>query len=410
VTDTDLTILLVEDNPGDVRLIQEILRESTIARFHVEPCETLAAGIERLGLGGVDVVLLDLSLPDSAGLDTFRALHRAFPKTAITVLTGAADDESATSAIREGAQDYLLKGVVGGESIVRSLRYAIERKGADRELDEYRASLEKTVELRTAELTRLNEELGAATLAKSEFLASMSHELRTPLNSIIGFSGILLQGLAGAMTEEQRKQIGMVNAAGKRLLGLINDILDLSKIEAGRMEVVPIDFDVGELVRQTAESVRPLADERGLVLSCDIAGDDTHLRTDQERLRQILLNLVGNAVKFTGAGSVRISADVTGPETISLSVTDTGPGIGRDDLRHVFEEFTQAPASPTTEGTGLGLTISRRVAALLGGTVSAVSERGVGSTFTVAVPRFWNGSRETEMPPRRSEPRVVEPV
>jgi signal transduction histidine kinase len=398
VSKADLTLLLVEDNPGDVRLVEEILRDSAIAHFRVESRDTLAAAVERLADGGIDVVLLDLNLPDSQGLDTFRALHHAFPLTAITVLTGAADDESATSAIREGAQDYLLKGVVGGESIVRSLRYSIERKGAVRELDEYRAALERTVEIRTSELTRLNADLGAATLAKSEFLASMSHELRTPLNSIIGFSGILLDGLAGEIPDEQRKQITMINRSGRHLLSLINDILDLSKVEAGRMEVVPVAFDVEELVRQVVEAVRPLADERSLSLTHEIAGLDTRAFTDEERLRQILLNLVGNAIKFTETGSVCVSADLADPGTISLSVIDTGSGIGKDDLDRVFEEFTQAPAPRTTKGTGLGLTISRSMAALLGGVVTVVSEPRVGSTFTVAVPRYWPAGLRVDIP------------
>jgi signal transduction histidine kinase len=390
VTPNELNILLVEDNPGDVRLIQEILRESTISTFRVTSAGTLAEGLERLARGGIDVVLLDLSLPDSRGLDTFRALHTAFPLTAITVLTGTADDESATSAIREGAQDYLLKGVVGGEWIVRSLRYAIERKGADRILDEYRASLEKTVEARTAELMRLNRELEDATVAKSEFLASMSHELRTPLNSIIGFSGIMLQGLAGEVPVEQRKQIGMINNAGKNLLGLINDILDLSKVEAGHMDVVPSHFDIGEMVSEAAESVRPLADERGPKLSCGLQGKDTQAYTDPDRLRQVLLNLVGNAVKFTNTGGVSVVADVTDAVTLSVSVTDSGLGISAEDLERIFDEFTQASAPPTTKGTGLGLAISRRMAALLGGTVTVESEPGSGSTFVVTIPRVWH--------------------
>jgi signal transduction histidine kinase len=396
VTENDLTILLVEDNPGDVRLMQEILGESTIATFHVEPVGTLAAGLDRLSQGGIDVVLLDLSLPDSSGLDTFRTLHKAYPQTAITVLTGAADDESAASAIREGAQDYLLKGVDGGESIVRSLRYAIERKGADRALDEYRASLEKTVEVRTAELTALNEALVAATLAKSEFLAAVSHELRTPLNSIIGFSGILLQGLAGAMSDEQQTQVGMINTAGKNLLGLISDLLDLSKVEAGRMDVVPSLFDVGDVAREAAESVRPLADERGLELSCRVVGEDTQAFTDPDRLRQILLNLVGNAVKFTSTGSVSVVADATDPETLSVSVADTGRGIASDDLERIFEAFAQASAPAETKGTGLGLAISRQMAALLGGTISVESELDSGSTFTVVVKRAWHAGSGTD--------------
>ncbi|MDO8962921.1 MAG: ATP-binding protein [Coriobacteriia bacterium] len=387
MTQQDVTVLLVEDNPGDARLIQEFLRESVVSRFRLEVRESLTAGLDRLAEGGIDAVLLDLSLPDSTGLETFRTLHRSFPQAATILLTGADDDESASIAVREGAQDYLVKGVVGGDSIVRSLRYAIERKAADRELEEHRARLEETVDIRTVELTRLNEELSLATLAKSEFLASMSHELRTPLNSIIGFSGVLLQGLAGEVPDEQREQIRMINNAGKHLLSLINDILDLSKIEAGRMEVVPTTFSLDDLVQDTLESVRPLAAERGLALSSEIRGDDAAVCTDSDRLRQIVLNLVGNAVKFTEEGSVVVATDVTDPDVVSVSVMDTGPGIGEDDLERIFEEFVQAPASPTTKGTGLGLPISRRMAALLGGSVGVTSELGRGSTFTVVVPR-----------------------
>ncbi len=257
---------------------------------------------------------------------------------------------------------------------------------AERELEEHHSRLEELVEERTDELHLANERLERATQIKSEFLANMSHELRTPLNSIIGFSGALLQGLGGPLAKEQEKQLTMVYRAGKHLLELINDILDLSKIEAGKLDVVPVTFDLCEMVQTAVESFRIAADEKGIKLDATIGAESMSVYTDRTKLNQILLNIVGNAVNFTDAGVVHVFAEIDGP-AVCIDVSDSGVGIGREDQPQIFDQFIQAnrTADERLKGTGLGLAISRRLARMLGGDILVRSEVGVGSLFSICI-------------------------
>jgi len=244
----------------------------------------------------------------------------------------------------------------------------------------------------TAELSAANRELKVATQAKSEFLANMSHELRTPLNSIIGFTGVMLQGLTGRLTEEQRAQLLMVRRSGERLLALINDILDLSRIESGHTEVSPARVDLDALSRSCLETVRPLAAERRLQLEIDTCITDPIIQTDEQKLHQVLVNLLANAVKFTDTGSVTLWVGED-DDCIVVEVRDTGVGIAPADLAAIFDEFVQIQHDGgKPEGTGLGLAISRRLADLLGGSLTATSVEGQGSTFRLRLPRTFQGS------------------
>lgn len=386
------SILLVEDNPGDSRLIQEMLADVAGSKADVMVAETLADGLHRAQAGTFDAMLLDLSLPDSTGLDTLRAVKEATPAVPIIVLTGTEDDELASAALREGAQDYLVKGRVDGELIARAIRYAIERKRSERQLEEYNSRLESLVAERTAELTRVNNRLVGATEAKSRFLASMSHELRTPLNSIIGFTVVMLQGLTGEITDEQRSQLTMVRRSGERLLALINDMLDLSRIESGRVAVQVSDVVLADLVASSEGTVRPMARERGVALVVGEVQVGVTIRTDEGKVHQMLVNLLSNAVKFTDEGSVTLTVTLPGADVVQFEVADTGVGIASEDLAAIFDEFVQVPhdgAKP--EGTGLGLSISRRLALMLGGSLTASSVVGKGSTFTLRVPLVYAG-------------------
>jgi PAS domain S-box-containing protein len=250
------------------------------------------------------------------------------------------------------------------------------------------------------ELQVTNEELAAATTAKSEFLANMSHELRTPLNSIIGFTGVMLQGLTGDLTEEQRSQLTMVRRSGERLLALISDILDLSRIEAGRAVVTPSDVDLAELVASAVATIQPLSDEHDLLLEVSPVPADLRLHTDEQKAHQVLVNLLANAVKFTDHGSVSLEVSTPSDSTVAFKVSDTGVGIAPEDLTEVFGEFVQIPrqgAKP--EGTGLGLAISCRLASMLGGSLTASSVVGEGSTFTLVLPRAYEGPSDARQEP-----------
>ena len=244
------------------------------------------------------------------------------------------------------------------------------------------------------DLVIAKERAEAADRLKSAFLATMSHELRTPLNSIIGFTGIILQGLAGPLNPEQAKQLGMVQGSARHLLALINDVLDISKIEAGQLEVSLASFDLRASIATVADTVRPLAERKGLGLAVEVAPGVGTLVSDRRRVEQVLLNLLSNAIKFTEHGSVTLTAAVVPgalprqPSAIRLAVTDTGMGIKAEDLGGLFRPFRQIDAglARNHDGSGLGLAICRKLAAKLGGTVVAESEWGRGSTFTFTLP------------------------
>ena len=262
------------------------------------------------------------------------------------------------------------------------------QKLAERELATYRAHLEKLVKERTAELEIAKDRAEAADRIKSAFLATMSHELRTPLNSIIGFTGILLQGIVGPLNDEQKKQLGMVRGSAQHLLSLINDVLDISKIEAGQLRMTDEPFDLREALEKTVASARPLAEKKGLALSCAVSDGIDRITADRRRVEQVLLNLISNAVKFTERGSVTVECRSDGDQ-VRISVTDTGIGIRPEDRETIFQAFRQVDSGVNRryEGTGLGLPISRRLVELMGGRIEIESEWGSGSTFSFSLPR-----------------------
>jgi signal transduction histidine kinase len=271
----------------------------------------------------------------------------------------------------------------------RSLRKSEES------LKEYRDHLEDQVRGRTGELQATLDQLAIAKeraedadRLKSAFLATMSHELRTPLNSIIGFTGIMLQGLVGPLNEEQDKQLKMVSSSAKHLLALISDVLDISKIEAGQLRVARERVAVHATVQKVVQAVRPLAEKKGLALTSEVAPDVDEIDSDAQRLEQILLNLLSNAIKFTERGSVTLRCFQTA-DAVTVEVTDTGIGIGPEEQSRLFMPFHQVDNGLTRkyEGTGLGLSICKRLVELLGGTIWVASEPGRGSVFGIHLPR-----------------------
>jgi PAS domain S-box-containing protein len=277
-----------------------------------------------------------------------------------------------------------------------------ERLQAEKEIRELNASLEKRVEERTQELQKALVRAEAADKIKSAFLATMSHELRTPLNSIIGFTGIILQGMAGPLNSEQSKQLGMVKGSAKHLLELINDVLDISKIEAGQLEVSSESFDLVALIDRVVSALRPVIEKKGLLFHTSIGKDLSVINTDRRRLEQILINLINNAIKFTEKGSVSITAELlkdfkpsfNAPAApfLKVSIADTGIGIKPEDLDLLFQPFRQIDSglSRAHDGTGLGLAICRRLLELMGGQIFAVSEWSKGSEFILLLPLQGN--------------------
>ncbi len=266
---------------------------------------------------------------------------------------------------------------------------AIENARLFGQVRSYATEMETRVAKRTAELEVAMTQAQAADRLKSAFLATMSHELRTPLNSIIGFTGILLQGLAGPLNDEQTKQLTMVRDSSRHLLALINDILDLSKIEAGQLEVVRKPCDMRAAIEQVMRTVAPQANKKGVALLATMGPDVGEILSDRRRVEQVLLNLLSNAIKFTERGEVRIECRTRGG-WLETCVRDTGMGIQAEDLGKLFEPFRQLETGLARrhEGTGLGLSICKRLVELLGGKIRVESVWGDGSTFTFTLPNF----------------------
>jgi signal transduction histidine kinase len=243
-----------------------------------------------------------------------------------------------------------------------------------------------TARVRLAAEFERRERAEAADRVKSAFLATMSHELRTPLNSIIGFTGILLQGLAGPTNDEQNTQLGMVRASARHLLALVNDVLDISKIEAGQLEIAALPFDVRKAIDKAVGLIEPQVKHKQLVLRLALEPELGIVVGDERRFQQILINLLSNAVKFTEQGEIVLRTQrLASPDRLRLQVVDTGIGIMASDIPSLFQPFRQIDdgLARQHEGTGLGLAICQRLAGLMGGTISVDSAWGAGSTFTL---------------------------
>jgi signal transduction histidine kinase/sensor domain CHASE-containing protein len=282
---------------------------------------------------------------------------------------------------------------------MKALRAEKAREIAMLELERSRSELEIRVAQRTHELLLAKEAAESADRLKSAFLATMSHELRTPLNSIIGFTGIILQGMAGPLNDEQRKQLSMVRDSSHHLLALINDVLDISKIEAGQMTLHQEVFNLIDIIEHTIKIIRPSVEKKSLKLTVHSSIEKLFIKSDPRRVEQIIMNFLSNAVKFTDHGSITLSietvfADIDAnlqhnPPQVKISVTDTGIGIENKNIPLLFAPFKQLDSGTMRryEGTGLGLSICRKLATLLEGSVSVTSEGlGCGSIFTFSLP------------------------
>jgi signal transduction histidine kinase len=297
-----------------------------------------------------------------------------------------------------------VSGMVYGDSaevsaivtILHDRTEAIEREQLYEQLKAASAQLERRVQEATSALVHQNEllrrqaiELEQASVAKSQFLANVSHDVRTPLNAILGYTSLLLRGVSGPLGPTQQESLARIDANGRHLLTLINEILDISRIEAGKMPVRFSSIKLNELVDEIMSEVEPLIARSNLVVTANVQPGLAPIRSDRQKVKQILLNLLTNALKFTPRGSVTVSCTHhRSTRELAIAVADTGIGIAEADQARTFEAFSQADPTLTREtaGTGLGLSISRRLAAVLGGRITLESNLRQGSTFTLVLP------------------------
>lgn len=287
---------------------------------------------------------------------------------------------------------------IGGiDRLLVSVRDITRRKHNEEELRIYREHLEELVKERTSELVIARDRAESADKLKSIFIASMSHELRTPLNSIIGFSGMTFQGLSGELNEEQKDNLARIIKSARHLLSLITDVIDISKIEAGRIDVVPEPFALHELITEATGTILPQVKTKGLALDVDVPAG-VEMNTDRKRLLQCIINYLGNAVKFTEAGKVMVLArEINGD--VEISVIDTGIGIAQTDIPKLFEAFERLETNLKLKvgGTGLGLYLTKKLATeILRGSVGVKSIEGKGSTFSIRIPKILRKEGETK--------------
>jgi signal transduction histidine kinase len=317
-------------------------------------------GLDRLSEPDLDVVLLDLSLPDSQGLDTFTSVRTHAPDVAIVVLSGLDDETLAVRAVQEGAQDYLVKGQVDGGAILRSMRYAIERQ----RLEAVRRDLERQ---------------------RDEFFSSVSHDLRTPVAAIKAAIGVVLADMPPNMPAMLQRLIGNVDLAADELTTLIEDLLETARLQSGRVELWRSSVDLRDVVTRAMRAVEPLTQARGQQLVFSPPREPVVASVDAERLGRVLRNLLGNAQKYGRAnGTITIFVERRASD-VCLSVMDDGPGISPADQERIFERFYRVSGTGSA-GSGLGLAIARGLAELHGGQLVVESTPGRGCTFRITLP------------------------
>lgn len=363
-----IKILLIEDNPGDVRLIQEMLKEASATQFEMEHADRLSSGSERLKKREFDVILLDLGLPESFGLPTLVNILPWAQKLPIVVLTGSiADEMVGIEAVQNGAQDYLTKGQLDSKVLVRSIRYAIERKRIEEEQREQRDHLEYL----NGKLTTLNKEL-------ESFSYSVSHDLSAPLSRIIGFCDILLNDYTDKLDEQGKNYLHRVITASQHMVKLIRNMLDLAR--ATRSEMHKETVNLSALVKLIAKELGERQPERQVEF---VIAEELTVSGDLGLLRIMLENLLGNAWKFTKRHqNAKIEFGVTQRNGKSVYfLRDNGVGFKMDFADKLFNAFQRLHPSSDFEGTGIGLATARRIIHRHGGQIWAKGKEDKGATF-----------------------------
>jgi signal transduction histidine kinase len=375
------TIIVVEDERGARATLCGILEDAGYRVIGAGTGEKARGTIQQ---SPFDIIITDIRLPDIGGMEILELAKELNPDAAVIMMTGYASVETAVDAVNQGAYAYFVKPVNPDE-----LKTTIANALRQQRLAQENKRLVESLQCSNKLLFEANEELKKATRAKSEFMANMSHELRTPLNAIIGFSELMLDEVPGKINAEQSQCLSDILSSGRHLLNLINDVLDLSKIESGKMELKLKHFSLPAVIESLKRIMMPMLTPRNQTLEIDLGKGLNNIYADRDKIRQVLLNLLSNATKFTpDGGKLKVEA-TTDDKWYMVTVIDSGIGIRSEDRVRLFEPFCQLDNALTREngGTGLGLAIARQIIERHGGRIWLESEYQKGSRFTFTIPR-----------------------
>ncbi len=382
MSENSVKILLIEDDPAEARLLKEVLKSFNLQLFSLVHVNRLQTALEKLKGERFDVILLDLTLPDSQGLSSVETLVRQAPNLPIVVLTNTNDDKLAIEAVRRGAQDYLIKRKINVDVLVRSIQYAIERQRASELLREANENLANQVQRKTDELIKARE----IDRLKSELVSMFSHDFRSPLTTVLSCAE-LLQNKGHLLTEDKKVHLfDLLRGASKNMVQLLDEVLLVGRADSGTLECNLAPLDLGLLCRQIVDELQIIADKKQIQIIFISQGELPESFWDESLIRHILSNLLSNAIKYSPENSKVQFELISEEKQVIFRIQDWGIGIPKADIPHLFEPFHRASNVKRIPGTGLGLSIVKSCVETHQGDINLESEVGVGSIFTVTIP------------------------
>ena len=376
-----IKVLLVEDNPTDALVARKKLQRDTAFDYEVAHVVSGEEAISDLKDRSYDIMLLDYNLPKKSGLETLKEIKKQNIEMPIVMITGQADETVAVELIKNGAFDYLPKREGYEDSIPLMIRKTIAEFRAKSE----REKLQKEIAVRKEELEKINAQLMEFDRMKSDFVSNVVHELRTPLTLIRGNLDNIYRGFAGDVQPKQKEIMDDLFRIVNRLARLVNDLLDLSKIESGKMKLDMEDLDIAQIATETMRGFEKLAHDKKIELKHEFPEKGIVLRADRDKLTQVFVNLIGNAFKFTDKGFVSLKV-IELQDEVQVEIRDSGPGMDKEQCGKIFDKFVRVVAEKK-EGTGLGLPIAKDIITLHKGRIRVESKPGKGSSFIFNLPK-----------------------